>query len=82
VATPGERRRDRERWSTIRVPMRLRKRIEALCQAETQRYTEGRTAAVAVSDRTEAVPAYALIESALDELDDKRKRSNRKRGAK
>lgn len=81
-ATPGRRRRDRERWATIRVPRSLKRRIEALCDEWTQRHSEGRTATVAVSDKTDRVTPYALVERAIADLERKRRRSARSRSAK
>jgi hypothetical protein len=77
--TPGEIRRDRELWTTVRIPAGLKARIDALCRDWQERYEAGRTAAITPSDKTGAITPYALIDRAIGDMEGKRRRSARSR---
>jgi hypothetical protein len=65
------------RWTHIRVPVAIAQRINALVEATERAYAEGRVELP--SSMADRVPAWFVIDNALNEQEARRERSRRPR---
>lgn len=65
------------KWTHIRIPAELKARLERAAQRELDGYAAGNIWELP-DEYCDRVPVHYIIKRALDELEDKRRRSNRR----